>query len=73
MERVKGKGNDVILCKDDMSVQILFFHFHVISPFFPRETTFMTSCLLPWMMYPFKMGFSLERKNLIPIIANSFL
>ena len=35
----------------------------IFSTFFKRETTFMTSCLFPWMMKSFKQGVDSERKE----------
>ena len=44
-----------------------------ILQFLPRETTFVTSCLVYCTSAPSKMGSSLKGKNLLQSGANSFL
>ena len=43
---------------------------HVFKQILQRETTFKTSCLLPWPNRPFQNGIYSERKEFAPRGAN---
>ena len=45
----------------------------LLLPFSQKETTFVISCLLCWMMVPFQSGVNSKREGFAPRRANSSL
>lgn len=64
---VKLLGYTCSICSRCMSTPLFFCHY------FTRETTLVTSCLLPWMKKPSQKGIYSYRKEFASWEVNSFL